>query len=76
MELATEELDELGAEDFEDELELAILVLTTLELTLDELLDEATLELDVAGLELEAALPAQAAPVITGISALAPPFVP
>jgi len=61
---ATEELDVPGTEDFdEDEL-----VLATLELVFDELLDVATLELEVA--------PAQAAPVITGISAFAPPLVP
>lgn len=75
-ELTTEELEELGTEDLEDELVLTTLeltldelVLTTLELTLDELLDVATLELDDAP-------PAHAAPVITGISAVAPPLVP
>ena len=68
---ATEELV-LGAEDFdEDEL-----LVTTLELTFDELLEVATLELDVDGAELDVVPPAQAAPEITGISALAPPLVP
>jgi hypothetical protein len=58
------------------------LVLTTLELTFDELLDVAKLELvfdellEVATLELDAVPPVHAAPVITGISAFAPPLVP
>lgn len=68
-ELTTED-DELATEDLEDE------VLTTLELTFDELEEVATLELDVEGAELEATAPAQAAPLITGISAVAPPLVP
>lgn len=68
----TDETDEeeLTTEDLDDEL------LGTLELTFDELLEIATLELDVEGAELDVTPPAQAAPEITGISAVAPPLVP